>query len=96
MNNNTELLELQDRYNRICNELKQLISSVLESGKKTPEEAVRLSQLQEEEQILYAELKQLGLLSNQLDKKAIIRNAIILVSVLVVIAVIITILFNIW
>ena len=72
MNNNTELLELQDRYNRICNELKQLISSVLESGKKTPEEAVRLSQLQEEEQILYAELKQLGLLSNQLDKKAII------------------------
>ena len=23
MNNNTELLELQDRYNRICNELKQ-------------------------------------------------------------------------
>ena len=34
--------------------------------------------------------------TDELDKKAIIRNAIILVSVLVVIAVIITILFNIW
>ena len=42
------------------------------------------------------EVKDAIIINDELDKKAIIRNAIILVSVLVVIAVIITILFNIW
>ena len=42
------------------------------------------------------EVKDVIIVSDDLDKKAVIRNAIILGSILVVIAVIITILFNIW
>ena len=42
------------------------------------------------------EVKDAIIVSDDLDKKAVIRNAIILGSILVVIAVIITILFNIW
>lgn len=54
---NNEIKEKKQKYNKVCEELKQLLTDVLTNGSMSTECSAKISQLRQEEQLLYNEIK---------------------------------------
>ena len=54
---NNEIKEKKQKYNKVCEELKQLLTDVLTNGSMSNECSAKISQLRQEEQLLYNEIK---------------------------------------
>ena len=54
---NDEIKEKKQKYNKVCEELKQLLTDVLTNGSMSTECSAKISQLRQEEQLLYNEIK---------------------------------------
>ena len=57
---NNEIKEKKQKYNKVCEELKQLLTDVLTNGSMSPECSAKISQLRQEEQLLYNEIKSMN------------------------------------
>ena len=56
---NNEIKEKKQKYNKVCEELKQLLTDVLTNGSMSTECSAKISQLRQEEQLLYNEIKRM-------------------------------------
>lgn len=52
-----KIKEKEQRYNETCEELRQLLTDVVTNGSMSPECSAKISQLRQEEQLLYDEIK---------------------------------------
>lgn len=57
---NNEIKEKEQKYNKVCEELKQLLTDVLTNGSMSSECSSKISQLRQEEQLLYNEIKSMN------------------------------------
>ena len=57
---NNEIKEKKQKYNKVCEELKQLLTDVLTNGSMSTECSAKISQLRQEEQLLYNEIKSMN------------------------------------
>ena len=57
---NNEIKEKKQKYNKVCEELKQLLTDVLTNGSMSSEYSSKISQLRQEEQLLYNEIKSMN------------------------------------
>ena len=57
---NNEIKEKKQKYNKVCEELKQLLTDVLTNSSMSSEYSSKISQLRQEEQLLYNEIKSMN------------------------------------
>ena len=69
-----KIKEKEQRYNETCEELRQLLTDVVTNGSMSPECSAKISQLRQEEQLLYDEIKSMKKeYSLEIDKELIVN-----------------------
>lgn len=69
-----KIKEKEQRYNETCEELRQLLTDVVTNGSMSPECSAKISQLRQEEQLLYDEIKSMKKeYTLEIDKELIVN-----------------------